>query len=145
LSKTTLDFQGPTTATVQIPVALTHPENKEAARPLFARITIQVPEDTRGTLFHVLVNPPEKARSVNFHDPSFAGTFSFFGTHKHDTGHQDQTVTFTVPLTGALRKLVAARKMKQGDPLQVQVVPDLRGVRLAPFQVPIKSVTIVSP
>ena len=145
LSKGTLDFQGPTTATARVPAALTHPADAAAAPPLFARVTIQVPEHTGGTRFHVLVNPPAGSRSVNFRAPSYAGTFSFFGSHKHGHAHHDRTVTFTVPLTGALRRLVAAGTIKAEDPLRVHVVPDVQGVRLAPFQVPIRSVTIVSP
>jgi hypothetical protein len=145
LSKPVLDFQGPTTATAQVPVALTHAGAGAAAPPLFARITIQLPEQTRGTRFYVLVNPPGDARSVGFGDPSFAGTFSFFGSHKHSHEHEAKTVTFTVPLTGAVRRLAAAGILKGGDPMRVQIVPDVHGVRLAPFQVPIRSVTIVSP
>lgn len=145
LSKGTLDFGGPTTATARVPAALTHPENAAAAAPLFARVTIQVPEYTGGTRFHVLVNAPAGSRAVNFRSPSYAGTFSFFGSHGHGHGHGEQTVTFTVPLTGALRRLAAAGTMKAEDSLRVHVVPDVQGVRLTPFQVPIRSVTIVRP
>ncbi|WP_216821053.1 tyrosinase family protein [Singulisphaera sp. GP187] len=140
LSKTTLDFQQPMTATGSVPAALTHPAAAVATPPLFARITLQPPENRRGVRLHVLVNSPEGARNVGFSDPSFAGTITFFGSHGH--GHMAGPVSFDVPLTEALKRLRAAGRLKVGEPLRIQVVPDTQGVTLSTFQVPVKSISI---
>lgn len=142
LSKEALNFQEPTTATARVPAALIHPAAAGATPPLFARVTLQPPDNRRGVRFHVLVNPPEGVGSVGFHDPSFAGTFTFFGSHTHGHGHEAKPVSFDVSLTEAVKKLRAAGRLKADEPLRVQVVPDTQGVTLAPFQVPLKSISI---
>jgi hypothetical protein len=142
LSRNALDFQEPAIATARVPAALTQPAAAGANPPLFARVTIQPPDNPRGVRFHVLVNPPEGVRNLNFQDPSFAGTFTFFGSHTHGRGHDAKPITFDVALTGAVQKLRAAGKLKADEPLRVQVVPDTAGVTVTPFQVPLKSVAI---
>ncbi|HEV7281130.1 MAG TPA: tyrosinase family protein [Pirellulaceae bacterium] len=132
------------TATVSIPVALTHPEEGSAGPPLYARITIQPPHNRGGLRFHVLVNSQEEVRSVNFNDPSYAGTFSFFGSHSHDQGHgaMAKPVIFTVALTAAVNELRAAGALKAGEPLRIRIVPDTEGVTLRSFEVRLESIYI---
>ncbi|MGI8515244.1 MAG: tyrosinase family protein, partial [Acidimicrobiia bacterium] len=144
LTANLLSFQEPPIASVAVPAALTHPAAGAATPPLYARITIQPPDNRRGVRFHVLVNPPQGVRSVNFNDPSYAGTFSFFGSHSHGQGHGDmaQPVSFIVALTGAVTELREAGMLKEGEPLRIQVVPDTQGVTLAPFQARLESISV---
>jgi hypothetical protein len=136
LSRSTLDFHAPTMATAQPPQALL----AGGDRRLFARVTLVLPTDPVGTHFHILVNPPQGRNNLHFSDPSFAGTISPFGNH--DGGHAGKTVSFEVPISTAVKKLIAAGRMKPGDPINVRVVPDTRGITLIPFATEIKSVTI---
>lgn len=146
LSKKTLDFQAPPVGTVQAPAEWTNAAANAPAPPTFARIKFQTPEDRRGVRFHVLVNPPEGVRNVDFNDPSFAGTFAFFGSHPRgkagQPGHKPRTSSFDVPLTETLNRLRAAGRLKEGQPLRIQVVPDTQGVTLMPVQVPLTSISI---
>jgi tyrosinase len=140
LTTNVLDSQRPTTASFQLPAALTHPAAVAAAPTLFARITPQPPLNRRGVEFHVPVNAPEGVRNVGFTNDSYAGTITFFGNHAH--GHNAGPETFDVPLTATVKKLRAAGRLKEDEPLRLQVVADCNGVTLTPFQVPLKSVRI---
>ena len=83
-------------------------------------------------------------RSVNFNDPIYAGTFSFFGSHSHGQGHgaMAKPVTFTVALTNAVADLRTTGTLKASEPLRIQVVPDTQGVTLTPFQARVESISV---
>jgi tyrosinase len=95
------------------------------SRHVHAHVTIEPPADPRGVRFHVFVNPPANANAVDVNDPSYAGTFEFFGSmhHSHPT-------TFTVPLTHALRRLRTERNLGAAESVRVHVIPQTRGVAL---------------
>jgi tyrosinase len=137
LSRNVIDFTEPTTASVTPPRALVEP-----TAPVFAHITLEPPTHRRGIRIHVLVNPPQGVANVGFKDPSYAATITFFGSHAH--GHAAEPVTFDVPLTDALKKLKAAGRLNEGEPLKIQVVPATQGVRLSTFQLNVQSISISS-
>jgi len=139
-TRNVLDFQQPTIASAALPAEATRLAGTKDGRPLVARITLELPPTRRGIRFHVLVNPPENAQNVSFHDPSFAGTIAPFGSH--GMGHMAQPTSFDVPLTGAIRKLRAANLWDPTKPIRILVVPDTHGVTLTPFSVPLKSISI---
>ncbi|MBC7964675.1 MAG: tyrosinase family protein, partial [Fuerstia sp.] len=107
---------------------------------LVAEIALTLPTDRASNKFHVFVNPPAGSRSVSFDDPGFAGSIAPFGRH----GHSDSPVTFSIPITAAVKALRKAGRLKGGEPLNVHVVAaGSRGsVELVPVETPLASVTI---
>jgi tyrosinase len=141
LSSKTLNFQQSTQGGVQVPEALRDAIMEPTGPRLFARITIQPPANTRGVQFHVVVNPPEGAQNVTLQNPSYAGTFEFFGSHQHGD-HTDKQVTFVVGLTETVKKLRETNMLKTNEALKVHVVPGRRGVTLTPFEVALSSISV---
>jgi tyrosinase len=82
---------------------------------LYARVRIQPLVDPRGVRFHVLVNPPENALSLDFH---YAGTFEFFGKP-----HHANLITFTVALRDSVTRLRGANSLRMSEPLRIHVIP----------------------
>jgi hypothetical protein len=143
LSRNVLDFALPTTASASVPAAAMQRVGVPKGRELIAKITLELPPRRTGLRFHVLVNPPANVRNIGFDDPSFAGTIAPFGSHL-GAHAMPRTVSFDVPLTGAIRKLRAAGNWDDSKPINVQVVPDTSGVTLQAFSVPIRSITLSS-
>src|SRR5262245_52101234 len=140
LSRNVADFREPTVASADVQAAVLTAVTAGDGPELVARVTLELPANSRGLRFHVLVAPPKGVRNVRYNDPSFAGTITPFGSHTH--GHGNAPVSFDVPLTAAVRKLHAAGSLKTDEPLRVQVVPATVGVTLETFEVPVKSITI---
>jgi hypothetical protein len=138
LSRNLVDFVQPTTASASVPAAALQSVGVPRGRELIAKITLELPSDHAGLQFHVLVNPPANVRNIGFNDPSFAGSITPFGSHA-GAHAMPRTVSFDVPLTGAIAKLRAA-----GKPINIQVVPDTSDITAKPFSVPIKSITLSS-
>jgi tyrosinase len=110
------------------------PENALVANAtparLFTRVTFTPPSRTRGIRFHVVVNPPEGATHVDFHSPSYAGTFEFFGGHQH-ADHMAKPVSFRIALSDTVKKLRDANMLVANEPLRVHVVAASQGIALA--------------
>jgi tyrosinase len=140
LSRSVLDFQGPTIGSASVPADLIRMSGLQGGREVVARITLTLPADSRHARFHVLLNPPANVANVGFNDPSFAGTITPFGNH--GGGHMAGPVSFDVPLTGAIKKLRRANRWDPNQAMRIQVVPDTTGITAAPFSVPLKSISI---
>ncbi|SDA16242.1 hypothetical protein SAMN05216315_10760 [Nitrosospira sp. Nsp18] len=67
----------------------------------------------------VLVNAPAGAARVDPSSPYYAGTLSMFG---HHVVHG--SVTFTIPLSGALAATQAGNLLWADAPVNIQVVPE---------------------
>jgi len=143
LSRNLVDFVQPTTASASVPAAALQSVGVPRGRELIAKITLELPADHAGLQFHVLVNPPANVRNIGFNDPSFAGSITPFGSHA-GAHAMPRTVSFDVPLTGAIAKLRAAGNWDDSKPINIQVVPDTSGITAKPFSVPIKSITLSS-
>jgi hypothetical protein len=141
VSSNILTVQRSTQAVVEVPEALRDAVMAPTGPRLFARITIQPPTDTRGVQFHVVLNPSEGAQNVTLENPSYAGTFEFFGRHQHE-GRVDSPVSFVVGLTEAVKKLRGINILKANEPLNVHVVPGRKGVILAPLEVALSSISV---
>ncbi len=100
-----------------------------------AEITIQPPADPTGVTFNVLVNSPKQGHNIDFNSPHFAGTFVFFGKP-----HHKGPVTFTVPLTSALKALKDKINLEQS--LEIDVLPDTAGITLDSLETNLESVKI---
>lgn len=99
-------------------------------RHIHAHITIEPPANPRGVRFHVFVNPPTNDNALDTNDPSYVGTFEFFGGMKHA-----HSTTFTVPLTDTVRRLRRERAASMtGDSIQVHVIPQTRGIAVRALQ-----------
>ncbi len=142
LTRSMVDFQQPTWGSASLPAGTNRTIGVPGGRQIVARITLDIPPDHRGMKFNVLVNPPQGATSVGFHDPSFAGTITPFGIH--GAGHMMAASTFDIPLNRSLEQLQAAKRWNENQPIRVQVIPAARGVNVTPFSVPLKSISIVS-
>ena len=112
---------------------------------LIAKIEVQVPSETRAMRLHVLINPTPGIRSVDFADPSYAGTFEFFGSHSMgNQGHDMQTVAFTIGITDAVNRLFKANRLNPDVPLDLHVVAATSGVELMPYEVKVSKVSLQS-
>jgi tyrosinase len=137
LSSTTLKVGQMTIADGVLPEALYQEVAANSGTELVARITLTPPATAAGTRFLVLVNPPKGVRNVSYRDPSYAGTITPFGSHRHA-----RPASYSIVLTDAVRRLQKAKRLKPGDPLQIHVVIAQRGVSLVPVEVPLSSVSI---
>lgn len=113
-----MNFARPAVSRITVPIA----------QHVRAHITIEEPADPGAIRFHVLVNPPQNAVTIEATHPSYAGTIQFFGrmaNHRHPQ-------TFTVPLENALERLRRANALPGGHEviLEIQVVPQARGIAL---------------
>jgi hypothetical protein len=126
LKSADLNFSRAASARVPVAPSMLEAASSDKGPELFARVTIQPPPDPRGIRFHVLVNPPENATSLNFDHPSYAGTFEFFGKPHHPRG----PITFTIPLKESVSSLRKVNALKTREPLKIHVVPQTRGVAL---------------
>jgi tyrosinase len=143
LSRNVIDFAQPTTSTASVPAVAIRSVGVPTGRELVAKIALELPADHAGLQFHVLVNPRANARNIGFNDPSFAGTIAPFGSH-FSPHAMPMTVSFDVPLTGAIAKLRAANNWDDSKPINIQVVPDTAGITARTFSVPIKSISLLS-
>jgi hypothetical protein len=143
LSRNAVDFAQPTTASATLPAAALQRVGVSKGRELIAKITLELPANHAGMQFHVLVNPPPNTHNIGFNDPSFAGSITPFGSHA-GAHAMPKTVSFDVPLTGAIEKLRAAKNWDESKPINIQVVPGTTGISARTFSVPIKSITLLS-
>jgi tyrosinase len=143
LSRNVIDFAQPTTSTANVPAVAMRSVGVPKGRELVAKIALELPANHAGLQFHVLVNPPASARNIGFNDPSFAGTIAPFGSH-FGPHAMPMTVSFDVPLSGAIAKLRAANNWDDSKPIDIQVVPDTAGITARTFSVPIKSISLHS-
>lgn len=141
LTGQTLRFQESTQGGAEIPEALRSAIMEPDGPRLFAKVSIVPPANTRGVRFHVVLNPAEGAQSVELDDPSYAGTFEFFGSHQHGE-HTNEPISFLVGLTETVKKLREAQTLKAEEPLKVHIVPGRKGVSLAALEVPLSSISI---
>lgn len=125
LKATDLSFAKAAIAHVTLPASTLESMRADSGPELYARVTIQPPADPRGVRFHVLVNPPENALSLDFDHPSYAGTFEFFGKP-----HHANPITFTVALRDSVTRLRGAHSLRTSEPLRIHVIPQTRGVTL---------------
>jgi tyrosinase len=125
LKATDLSFAKAAIAEVTLPAPTLASMRGDSGPQLYARVAIQPPADPRGVRFHVLVNPPENALSLDFHHPSYAGTFEFFGKP-----HHANPITFTVALRDSVTRLRGANSLQTSKPLRIHVIPQTRGVTL---------------
>jgi hypothetical protein len=125
LRATDLDFGKAAIAHVALPAPALEATKGGGGQELYVRVTLQPPADPRGVRFHVLVNPPENALSLDFAHPSYAGTFEFFGRP-----HHAHPIVFTVALRDSVARLLHAGAMRTADPLRIHVVPQTRGITL---------------
>lgn len=140
LGASALNLGASARAEVMVPQAVPEAAMKEDGPAVFAKITIEPMADTKGVEFHVLVNAPEGAKQVDLDSPSFAGTFSTFGARLG--GHENQPLSFLMPLTEAVQKLTEANELKPGQPLRVQVVAERKGVNLTPLQAKVSEISV---
>ncbi|NEP13867.1 MAG: tyrosinase family protein [Symploca sp. SIO2C1] len=135
-----LNFTQLSTRNINLPYTDFRAAVAEAATShVAAEITIQPPANVRGVSFNVLVNPPKGARNIGFDSPHFAGAFQFFGTHRHSG-----PITFTIPLTKALKALAKNNKLgiDMCEPLEIAVVPNTKGITINSLEAALESVTI---
>ncbi len=91
-----------------VPFGMLRATAKEDGPELLARVTIDPQGRQKGKSFHVLLNPPEGTDPKDSSSPHHVATLAFFGGgNKH--GHK---TTFLVPISGALRRLKAADRLK---------------------------------
>ncbi|MFK0733759.1 MAG: tyrosinase family protein [Gloeotrichia echinulata GP01] len=112
---------------------------EDDSRTVVAEITIQPPADVHDVNFNVLVNTPKGERNIDFNSPHFAGTFVFFGKP-----HHPGPVTFSIPLTSALKALAKQGKLDIDKPIEINVVPDTKGITLRALGATLESVTLES-
>jgi tyrosinase len=130
-------------ASADVPADTTKTAGEATGTRVVATITVELPADAHDVILHVVLNAKPNARSIAFHDPGYAGSFELFGAHHSapDT-HKPQIVTFSVGITGAIERLRVASRLPADQPLQVQVVPTLRGLTLEPLTVKVTEVVI---
>ncbi|NEO80604.1 tyrosinase family protein [Moorena sp. SIO4G3] len=92
---------------------------------LVAEITIQPPANARDVRFNVLVNSPKGQDNIELDNTNFVGALEFFGTP-----HHRDPVTFTIPLTRALKALAKTNKLDldQDQLLEVDIVPNRKTI-----------------
>jgi hypothetical protein len=108
------------------------------ARPATADVTIQPQDGAQDERFLVFVNPPAEGATLTANDPSFVGAVQFFG----GSHHPGEAGTFTLPLTPALRALQRAGRLRNSDPLRIEVVPDTEGAARRPLKAELKGVSV---
>jgi len=130
--------------TVKVPrAALPQPVPQQAGTRIMARITTELPPDSRGIRLHVLVNAPVGARNVNFSDAYYAGSFELFGGHRLGGQRHDSQVTFTIGLTGSVERLSAERRFS-ADSMRLTVVADWPGVSLKTPIIRVPQITVIT-
>jgi tyrosinase len=129
------------TASVKITDALSRAASPESGVRFIAKITAELPPNSRDVQVHVLVNAPAEAKNVSFTDPSYAGTFQQFGGHHGGKEHEAHSVTFSVGLTSSVQRL-AAQKRFAADSMTVSVVTDRPGVALRSSTVRLVNVSV---
>src|SRR5206468_7923125 len=93
-------------ALAPVPSGLPQAAGAEGGVRVVATITAELPPDSRALRLNVILNPPPGIRSVSFRDPGFVGTFELFGGHGHGAvRHQPSTVTFSIGITDAIKRL----------------------------------------
>ncbi len=142
LSREHIDFQNPTVAEVAVPQERLRAAVGADGTELVARITLQLPADSVGMRYDVVVNPPDDVSILPFTEPNVAGTIVPFG--KHVGGHVAKSVFFDVPLRSTIKKLHAAARLKMDKPLKLRVVPRAQGVMLKPITTPVKEIAVVA-
>ncbi len=85
---------------------------------MYANITLQNPPQARGVYFDVYLNAPKDAKDLTPENPHYVATIEFFGRMQHAMG----PVTFTVPLTAALKTLASKGMLTTNEPLHLEVV-----------------------
>jgi tyrosinase len=109
------------------------------SRHLVARIRLQLPANSTGVQYHVLLNAPENAEYLKFDSPNYCGTITLFG---HHAGVAMKPIVFDVPLTGAIGKLGSGNLLTAHEPIRISVVAGRRGVQLAPVEGTLASVSL---
>jgi hypothetical protein len=92
-----------------------------------ARLTIEgvkVPANHNVAL-RVFVNCQKLGKDTPITDPSYVGSYTFFGNHAHDG---DQRVSFFLNVTPAFQRLYGDRKFTKDEPLKISVVARPLGV-----------------
>lgn len=106
------------TDTEEIPADLVKAAAEDNGPELLAHVIIDPKGRQRGKSFHINVNLPKGLDGKNTSQPHHAATVAFFGAGH---GHGHGPTTFVVPISGALRDLKNAGRLKPGQPLELSV------------------------
>jgi hypothetical protein len=132
-------------AAVKVPGGLPAAAMQKDGVRLVARITVELPPDSRDVRLHVLVNVPPEARHVSFSDPSYAGTFEPFSGHRRTSAnHESHSVTFSVGLTHSVAQLATAKRVAASEQMKVTVVGDWPGITLKAPEIKVTNITIAA-
>jgi tyrosinase len=131
-------------AEVKVPVTLPQDVRAKDGARIIARITVDLPDDSRNLRLHVLLNTPPDAHNVSFTDPGYAGTFEPFGGHHQVKGQNARTVTFSIGLTSSIERLAKEKRLLGSEPLKVTVVADWPGVSLQTAPIKVTDVSIIT-
>lgn len=115
-----LSVEQPAIGEVLLPVDVIDATVPDASLELAVRVTMQSPMNAAAWHFHLWLSSNDSAAQID----QYIGEFYVFGSHAH-SAHDHPSVTFSIPLSWAIRRLAKAGRLDPRTPLKIRLTASL--------------------